>query len=166
MDACGVCNGDGTSCSDKCSSVAADSAGSKKGGAVLSSAKLLVKRTQQFGIKARQCGLSASSATLTLKRAQSLYDSIKDQVKTNFQASQLLCPQTVCSKVSTKETSSSLNRYTNRLYKVQKQAKLRAISQCHTPDHKGDNRKRTEGYRDDVLSAIRKLPSTSTRCTK
>ncbi len=166
LDICGVCNGDGTSCAQQCSTVAASSSSAKKGNSVLSTARLLVKRTQKFSTRARECGLSAQLTTKAVRSAQNIYNSLKQNVVKTYTGAQLKCANSLCAQASTTQTNKRLSTLTNRLYRVQKQTKLNAIRECGVQEqHKPDTRKRTEGYRDDVISAINQLPKAVTRCT-
>lgn len=151
-----------------CTTVEATAESKAKGNAVLARARQLVKRTRDFANRAASCGGSKKQANSSIVSAQSLFEGLKETVEVNFTSSKVVCADSLCTESSSKAASGDLKRLTNKLFWVQKRAKLRAIAQCeirHDPNVV-DTRKNSEGYRDDVLKAIRKLPSTVTQCTQ
>lgn len=166
FDICGVCNGDGSSCAARqCNIIEQSSSSKRRANTALSTARNLVKRTQLFAAKAQDCGMSASSAALSISKVQKLYRDYKNRVSGVFIEPQEQCGQALCSDVGTSSTSRYLNRLTERMYQYQRQSKLDAIRYCMTqPSSAPDTRMRSSGYRDLTLQSIKKLPQTATLC--
>ena len=79
---------------------------------------------------------------------------------------QKVCPDSICTTVSSTLVLRKLRNHATRLYRYQLSLKLSAIADCHTPDENYDpNAKVTIDYYNDLLEAIRRLPNATTRCT-
>jgi len=103
--------------------------------------------------------------TQEVVKAERLRTEINKILNEQITATDMVCSNSVCSKVSLSGTKRTLKSLATKLYKQQLATKLAAIKACKPKKHgKKDDRKITVDYFNDLSDAIDKLPREDTVC--
>ena len=161
LDACGVCGGDGTSCTGSCTQEEASVEVRKKSKQVSKAARVLRDRVGRFTKLATEC--SGKNYQDLVKKADAQLAKLNGVIKETTTLT--VCPGSICREESTALERRVLRRISTVLYRYAKQAKLTAIADCHVAHHESEQKsKTTEGYRDDLDRAIKNLPPKILSC--
>jgi hypothetical protein len=123
----------------------------------------LADRVPSFARRMTTCGGAYPSSLV--KGATAMRRAFERRLASAFKDIELSCPTTVCSKVTKTADHRALTSFANDLFQSAKRSKLNAIKMCgETPSSKPDRRPKTDAYLAQLVSDIKKLPRTVSRC--
>jgi hypothetical protein len=127
---------------------------------------VLLGRAKDFASRIPRCGRARPNKIVTQSNAFS--KSIANLMSTAYQGNLYTCSTNICQAMDRSKTKAQMLTLASKLGATAKNIKLRAMAACPKKpeeEHARDNRKRSDDYTNDLLKAIKALPSTVHDCT-